>query len=273
MTSIQLCADDFGQDPLINEAVLNLFDLQRLSATSVLVEAPFVRSFHQEIQEAHKRGLQVGLHFNLTLPFASASRDHIRSLNAWIVSSQFRFNTTELILVALQKQLSLFEDTFGWLPDYIDGHQHVHQFPGIRETLIAEVIRRYPPDQVPWIRNTVLPTASASLPKKFKCNVLNLLGGQRFLQQLQAAKIATNQGFLGVYDFDQPTEEQYQQLMLAWLSIAKDNTLIMCHPATGVVLDDAIGTQRPIEYRYFKSAAFSDDLARLGVALTLGGFR
>jgi predicted glycoside hydrolase/deacetylase ChbG (UPF0249 family) len=71
MKSFQLCADDFGQDPFINEAILNLFNKSRMSATSVLIDANPATASINDLRVAYKQGLQIGLHFNLTHSFQS----------------------------------------------------------------------------------------------------------------------------------------------------------------------------------------------------------
>ncbi|MFX7329301.1 ChbG/HpnK family deacetylase, partial [Acinetobacter baumannii] len=40
-------------------------------------------------------------------------------------------------------QCALFEDATGRAPDYVDGHQHVHQLPQIREALVEVLVARY----------------------------------------------------------------------------------------------------------------------------------
>jgi predicted glycoside hydrolase/deacetylase ChbG (UPF0249 family) len=58
-------------------------------------------------------------------------------------------------LLSLKNQLSKFEDLLGFAPDYIDGHQHVHQFLGIGSIVIQELLSRYQGSNIPWVRNTL----------------------------------------------------------------------------------------------------------------------
>ena len=260
MKTIQLCADDFGQDPLINEAVLRLFYQQRLSATSVLIDGSHVASSVLALQNAHNDGLEVGLHFNLTLSFPRATQQNIKPLFQWIVLCQLGLLNSIEIEQAFQLQLSKFEDTFGFMPDYIDGHQHVHQFPKIGQIILGEVLKRYSSRSLPWIRNTLRPHNSRNIPQVSKAFVLEVLGGRSFFSLLKTYKLLSNNGFLGVYGFNTVNEAAYRELMLAWLMNAKSNTLIMCHPALETVNNDPIGSQRPIEFSYFSSDAFQEDL-------------
>lgn len=48
----------------------------------------------------------------------------------------------------IERQFDLFAQLAETLPEHVDGHQHVEQFPVIRDTLI----RRYPAAQRLWLR-------------------------------------------------------------------------------------------------------------------------
>jgi predicted glycoside hydrolase/deacetylase ChbG (UPF0249 family) len=258
--TIQLCADDFGQDPLINDAVFSLFYQKRLSATSVLIDGAHVASSALDLQNAHKDGLEVGLHFNLTLAFPQAILQNIKPLYQWILLSQLGLLNKVEIERAFQLQLTKFEDIYGFMPDYIDGHQHVHQFPGIGKIIVDETLKRYSSRSLPWMRNTLRPNNTRNIPQVSKAFILEVLGGKSFYALLSTTNFLSNSGFLGVYGFNVANEAAYRELMLAWLINAQNHTLIMCHPAAKIVNDDAIGSQRPIEFNYLSSTAFQEDL-------------
>ena len=48
------------------------------------------------------------------------------------------------IRAEIERQLDTFEKHLGFPPDHIDGHEHVHVLPGIRQSLFEVVSRRYP---------------------------------------------------------------------------------------------------------------------------------
>ncbi len=254
---ISICADDIGQDPAITEGCLRLFELKRISQISVLSQGHFDAQDAQSITSARNLGLEVGLHLNLTLPFDNQSL--IMPLNELIIKSHLRLLPVEKIRQSFDSQLKTFEDIFQFKPDFIDGHQHIHQFPQIREVLITQVLHQYL-DDLPWIRSTVLPKKIHQLPNALKCRLLNVLGGTTFLSLLKLNKIPCNNGFLGVYNFDAPDLGSYRTLMLKWLSLAQEGTLFMCHPANTQVHGDEIGKQRPIEFNYLESNQFLEDL-------------
>jgi len=254
---ISICADDIGQDPAIAQGCLRLFELKRISQISVLSQAPYVVQDTPSIILARSQGLQVGLHFNLTLPFVHTSFS--MPLNQLIMMSQLRLLPIEKIRQSFDSQIKTFEDIFQFKPDFIDGHQHVHQFPQIREVLIHQVLHHYS-GVLPWIRSTVLPSRTNQVPQAFKCNLLNVLGGSTFIHLLKQNNISCNNGFLGVYGFNVQDIKSYRDLMQQWLSMAQEATLLMCHPAIRPVDNDAIGNQRPIEFSYLESNQFLDDL-------------
>lgn len=267
MTTIQICADDFGQDPLINDAILQLFKAKCLSATSVLIDGPHVTSYLEELQKAHDNGLEVGLHFNLTIEFPNSGIHCIKTLYQWILLSQFGLINKHQIRQAVRSQLLKFENLLGFIPDYIDGHQHVHQFNGVGQIIIEEVLHRYSKESRPWIRNTLLPTNTSNIPQVAKCFMLQLLGGRQFKTLLNKMNLATNTGFLGVYGFNASNTAAYQKLVQAWLKNSQSNSLMMCHPAVGVVANDTIGHQRPIEFEYLSSNSFQEDLKNFHISI------
>ena len=95
MKTLLLCADDLGQNPAIDEACLDLFELGRLSAASVLSEAPHAATHQQALRQANDEGLQLGLHFNLTLPFQHLQPK--KNLATWIIQSQLQLVDTVFI--------------------------------------------------------------------------------------------------------------------------------------------------------------------------------
>lgn len=261
---ISICADDIGQDPAINEGCLELFQLKRLNAVSALVEAPYISEHRNAWQTARSQGLEIGLHFNLTLKFDDST--FCKALSSWILLSQLRLINTDSIRESFIKQLDLFTHHFGHLPDFIDGHQHIHQFPMIRDVLVNEVQKRFSTPESFWVRNTV-PPENSTLPDSLKCQLLTWLGGQALKSELDKRKIRSNDGFLGVYGFNANDSEAYRMRIRQWLKHSNNGALLMCHPANSAVLNDAIGKQRPIEFSYLKSDLFIQDLNEFNVAL------
>ena len=114
-------------------------------------------------------------------------------------------------------QLDAFESTLGQTPDYLDGHQHVHQFPRVRDALMEEMSLRYPGRQ-PWLRSTKRGTAG------FKPALIQALGQHGLARRAALLGFRQNRRLLGVYDFDPRAD--YRRLMRGWLAALPDGALL-----------------------------------------------
>ncbi|MDB5990826.1 MAG: hypothetical protein JWQ10_2229 [Herbaspirillum sp.] len=254
---IALCADDYAQNQAIDDGILSLLVEQRLSAVSCFSAAPrWLQQSAPALREA-AGAADVGLHFNLTEGFADAAPYRLRSL---ILRSLFTRLDSQWLHRQLNSQLDAFEAGFGKAPAFIDGHQHVHQLPGVRQVLLQVLESRYADSPI-WVRNTV----PASAAWRGKPVILKLLGGAMTATALRGAGVFSNRGFAGVYGFDRM---DYAACFAEWLRAAAPGMLIMCHPAAAVGSDDEIAAQRLVEYRFLKSPEFFRMLQGAGVALT-----
>ena len=257
-TTIALCADDYAQHRGIDDAVCALLEQRRLSAVSCMSTAPRwseLSAPRLREQAAGDAGADIGLHLNLTETFGAQPI----SLGGLIVKSYTRWLDRDALRSGLAHQFDAFEAAMGRAPDFVDGHQHVHQLPQVSEAVMELLERRYGARK-PWVRNTVpAPGVMGAKPA-----MLRMLGGVALARRLKAAGIATNAGFGGVYGFD---SGDYAGLFDEWLASAANGTLLMCHPAASTCAHDPIGRQRLVEYRFFSSDAFPALLAARGIRL------
>ncbi|WP_020394414.1 ChbG/HpnK family deacetylase [Thiolinea disciformis] len=256
---IRICADDYGLTQGINQAVINLFRSQAINCTSCMTEAPqWLNYSAPRLQEyiASDTTIEVGIHLNLTENFRTLNNKY--TLGQILKNSYSKNWSIQLLESELQRQCEWFEQGLKQAPRFIDGHQHIHQFPIIRDLVVKISEVRYANTEL-WIRNT-LPSKLTANPKT---HVLTLLGGRTLKQQLIKQAIKTNEGFLGVYNFS----GDYQTHMSQWLEQAQENSLIMCHPSTVVDVDDGIGAQRVKEYEFLVSDAFQNLLSQHGLTL------
>lgn len=249
MTPIALCSDDYAQNPGIDAGILQLLAHGRLSAVSCFSTAPAWRNTAAPAIREYAGQADIGLHFNLTEGFG---RTTMPSLHAVILRSLLKGMNATRVQQELERQLDAFEAGLGQPPDFIDGHQHVHQLLGVRQILLQVIKRRYAGRPL-WVRNTV----PANPAWRGKPQILKHLGGQALAASLNVSGIKTNHGFAGVYGFDR---EDYAACFDGWLAAAQPGMLIMCHPATKVYPDDVIAQQRVVEYRYFRSQQYLDML-------------
>lgn len=284
---MELCADDFALHPLVDQAVQQLAHAGRLSSTSCMTTSPHWPASARTAR-ALRGLLHVGLHFNLTESHANtyASAHSLRHILALAYTGRLRVQDMQPLWRA---QLDAFEDAMGTPPDFVDGHQHVHQLPGVREAMLRELARRYgAPSAWPRVRSTV---PVGRLWRDPKSTIIALLGGWTLTAQLRRLDAPANRGFAGVYGFDAPTTAAYGARMARWLEqlppqvpVAVDaataprgpgrpmpGSLLMCHPAAGEVPGDPIGAQRPLELAYLASDEFGQLLHRLHVRITLPG--
>lgn len=271
MKRIVLCADDYGQNSGISTAILTLARHGRLSATSCMSAA---RNWPAAARQLRASGVEidVGLHFTLIgegyldgAALGGATR--ARSVGQLIGSSYLRLIRKEAVIAALHRQLDLFQQHLGREPDFIDGHQHIHQLPVIRAALL-EVYRQRFARQRPYIRS--LAHIKASGHAGIKPQIIKALGARPLQQRLQRQQISHNRDFGGIYDFS--PQHDYAALMRYWLGHARDGALLMCHP--GLDEDsagsDPIAAARINEYRYLGSDEFLADCHTAGVQLVRG---
>lgn len=259
MRTINLCADDFGYHPAINQAVLGLLSQGRLSATSVMTNAPYAERGATDLKRWASLA-RVGLHINLT-EFEAASpagRSVIQPLKSLMYQAYRRRLSSTAVAEEIEAQLQLFIDYFGQLPSFIDGHQHVHQLPGVRRALL-NIYRRYYPDA----------TALVRLPKQrlyglhprywrlgLKPWLIRLTGAKRLGWLLTQNGIPHNTSFSGIYHFN---SDSYRHYFQAFLEQIDHEGWLMCHPAATIVPDDVIANARVQEYAYLSSLAFNED--------------
>lgn len=253
-----VCADDFGLNAAVNEAVLELAAGGRLSATSCLVDGYAIHDGARRLCGSHRAAVDVGLHLNLTEAFGDRSpRWRLPEL---IGRAYTRMLDREVIRREVCRQLTGFEDIFGAAPDHVDGHQHVHQLPVVRDVLFSELRSRYP-GRVPWLRSGRTPFGLLPL----KPAIISALGASAFAVDATEQGFATNGCLLGVYDFA-ASSETYSSYLDNWLRSTQPWDLLMCHPALGNDSRDPISSARWTEFGVLASTAFESMLRSQGVA-------
>ena len=253
---ISVCVDDFGLHEGVNRAALDLADRQRVSAISCLVEGPAWRAGAHALK-AHAAKVEVGLHLNFTEDFGQGG---CCSLKGLIARAYARMLDRAQIRDAIDRQFDGFEQAMGRLPDFVDGHQHVHQLPVIRDLLMAAMNQRYGPVR-PWLRSTLPPAAClrSGLPLSpvFKSWLIGRLGAKSLRALASQHGYPQNNRMIGVYGFEL-SEAVYVQNMKSWLACASDGDVLMCHPSLSWTGEDALQGARNQEYRVLSGETFSE---------------
>ena len=258
---ITVCADDHGHDPLLSATLIELAQRGRLNALSSLCNGP-----HWPAAAPALAGLpaavQCGLHFNLTLgaPLSATLRTQwptLPALPTLIVQAHLGALPLAAIEAELQAQWQAFVQASGRRPSHLDGHQHVHHLPGVRNAVLA-LARR---EQLP-LRGTGQVAGPGFAVKRM---LIERTGGRALQAAMANSKIRYSRVLLGVYDF---AATDYRALMQAWLAAAPDQGgLLMCHPSRGADPADPISAARQREATYLGSDAFIDDLQAAGFSL------
>lgn len=270
-TRIVLCADDYGQDPDISQAIINLLGQGRISATSCLVNTQDWLT-HAKWLAPFKESADIGLHFNLTegAPLSEAYRhaygESMPGLSSVLINALLRRLDSQAIEAECHAQIDRFIEGMGCYPRYVDGHQHVHQFPVVREALIRVYRQRLAAHQVylRWVNAPIRLRDIFQNPKKI---IIQWMGARPFKMQLDENNIPHNQSFAGIYSFSK--SRSYADYFRGFLGSIRDGGLIMCHPGLDSPnSNDVIAHARGVEYAYLSSAQFLADCAAYHIEIT-----
>jgi predicted glycoside hydrolase/deacetylase ChbG (UPF0249 family) len=256
-----VCADDFALDRGAIEATLALIKLGRVTATSALVDAPDWKAAASELKAVSDRA-DVGLHLNLTEALGGAAPTW--RLPSLVARSMLRWLPRWRVRDLVERQLDAFTDAFDRLPDFVDGHHHVHQLPIVRDQLI-ESVRRREPKSLPWLRICSPPPGDTDRKARF----IEMLGAHSLSQQARQAGLPASRCLVGVYGFDL-RRDAYLGRVRQWLQAGPEGTVYMCHPSTGPSASDKIGAARRMELGVLAGDAYAQTLARAGVTAVRG---
>jgi hypothetical protein len=270
---IWLCADDYGISPGVNAAIRELISRGRINATSVMMPAPNFGSDEaaalDTLNSGEKRAA-LGLHVTLTGPFKPISEGftplhdgRFLPLNDLLRAAMSRRLQSELLVIEIASQVRTFIDAFGRPPDFLDGHQHVHLFPQVRDAFL-KVIAEGAPDS--WVRQCgrARPVRRLHDRKALTLDILSVA----FRRKARQLGIAFNPAFAGTYSFN--AKAKFAKLFPRFLSGLPDGGLVMCHPGfvdAELKALDPLTTLREHEFAFFNSEAFPKALAEHGVAL------
>ena len=263
MKRLIVCADDFAASEVASLGIAALASAGRISATSAMVLSPRWAGDAAMLQ-AVRGQIDVGLHLDWTSEFARAA-GHGVSLRGAMLRAMLGGFDLKAARAVVERQLDAFEAVWKSPPDHIDGHQHVQQFAGIRQALVAAIAQRYLPKTRPYLR---LSTGVAT-DKGIKTKIIAAMGASKLARLATAHSIACTPALSGIYDFSGGTQ-RYADLMDHWLRGAPDGCIVMCHPATRADASDDIGAARAWEYAYLASDDFLQALTRAGVLVFRG---
>jgi predicted glycoside hydrolase/deacetylase ChbG (UPF0249 family) len=250
-----VCADDFAFSEAVSRGIAQLAARNRISATSAMVLSPRWPGDVAQLRDLRGR-LDVGLHLDWTSPLAIAA-GHGMSLGLAMLRSLAGGFDRAQVTAAIERQLDAFEAQWKAAPDHVDGHQHVHQFNGIRQPLLEVLDRRYGAAAGPWIRISRPVGEGTGL----KGRVVGAMGAAALAGELQRHGRSVSPALAGMYGFDGSSAD-YAARLEGWLRDAPAGAVLMCHPAAGADSDDPIGAARLREFEVWGGEAASAAFAR-----------
>ncbi len=230
---LTVCADDFGLAPGIDAAILDLVDRGRLAAVSCMVLGASWPCSASSLR-ASRANIEVGLHFTLThlapagpLP-RLAPHGQLPALAALVRSALSRRVDQGEIATELQRQIDRFEAAMGAPPDFIDGHQHVHQLPGVRNAVLAVMHQRLA-NRGAWLRYPAMPPGDGlihgvAIARSWAVSALGL----GFRDAGTRLGIPGNGTFRGIRNG--VGEPRFAELFRRFVRRLGPRPLLMCHP-------------------------------------------
>jgi predicted glycoside hydrolase/deacetylase ChbG (UPF0249 family) len=271
---VVLCADDYGLTDGVSRGILHLADAGRISATGAMTNMPGWPALAPALRERDKL-VAAGLHLNLTagaplrpMPGLAPS-GRFPALGAVVRGALSRRLPLDEIRAEIERQLDSFERAFGAPPAFVDGHQHVHALPGIREALIDALLARGYARR-PWLRDPS-DRMGAILARRVSAAkalaVAALSAG--FATSARQAGFGTNRGFSGFSPLDAAADPA-RVMESAFLRLGPA-PVVMCHPGHADEalrrLDPAVES-RERELAYLASEAFGRLVEERRISLT-----
>ncbi|MCC5777743.1 ChbG/HpnK family deacetylase [Nitratireductor sp. B36] len=219
--SIWLIADDYGFSPGVSETIRALLEAGRLSGTGCMT---LFDDWSNEAGALSTIGgpFAVGMHLTLTdFPALSTGRT-MPDLKRLLGNAE-----ADAIMSEADAQLARFREAFGRDPDFIDGHQHVHFLPPVRQWLIQR-FADVPSDKRPWLRGAPTLRAAPALVKA-KIVVARLLA-RNFDAEMRRHGFNVEGPLCGFYDWRRPGA--FARALDLFIDKAPNGAVVMCHPGT-----------------------------------------
>lgn len=266
-----ICADDYGLSDAVDDAVIELIQNNRLTATSCIVNGYHVKNSVSKLKQ-YVGEIDIGLHLFLTdgkpLSHQTAAGgliDQNENLNSFwklTASTYFRNLNFESAYNEIRKQIEMFSDLFGKMPDFIDGHKHVQQLPVIREALVKVIkdihispylrIAALPGN---WMKNVLLRFSPKLTLNSMIINYPGIKAGRLF----KKSGLHCNRYLLGYFHADCQTT--FSEIFKLYTNLSPiDRDIFFCHPGYEE-------KHRVDCFRFLLSGEFSRICSERGIAL------
>ncbi|WP_425231068.1 ChbG/HpnK family deacetylase [Sphingomonas sp.] len=229
----------------MSETIADLLGAGKLNATSCMTTMPGWPADAALLRRID-RPAQIGLHLTLTgerpltaTPMLAPDGVLPRIDPLTWAAMRGRLPLAE-IAAEVAAQFDAFAAAMGRAPDFVDGHQHAHALPGVRDIVLAETAQRAPDA---WLRDCT-DTVAGMLARPFRGKAIGSAFHSRgFARAVAAHGLRCNDGFSGHYDF----AGDYGALFPRFLRRPGAVHLVMCHPGRDAPAGDAIAAARVVE--------------------------
>jgi predicted glycoside hydrolase/deacetylase ChbG (UPF0249 family) len=225
-----VCADDYAISPGVSRGIRELAEAGRISATGAMTAMPHWPEAAAAIKPLTGR-VAIGLHLTLTdqRPLGPMTRlapgGRFPTIAAISRNARLGRLPREEIAAELARQLDAFETHLGRPPDFIDGHQHVHNVPVVRDLVLDAIATRLAAHRT-WVRDCWDDLGALARRASFEGALVAILG-YGLHRRARAKRIVANRGFTGVYPFGSVSLASEIPRMLAG---AGEHTMLMVHP-------------------------------------------
>ncbi|KZK86875.1 hypothetical protein PsAD46_02674 [Pseudovibrio sp. Ad46] len=256
---MRLVADDYAYTSEISKSILWLLENDKIQGTSCMVVTDAWPKDVTALKVLSKQrpDIQIGLHITLTGDWLKPSSSALEwaafpTMPQLLLKSHLRKLNTCQIEKEIASQIENFQRDFGRLPDFVDGHEHVHLFPQIRNACVKAL---HAAGFKGWVRQCGGPLKGVlKRPHRFKSLFLNYLSWL-FKKQADRYDIRYNRDFAGIYDFSMKSD--FSGLLEIWQQTASQDSVCMCHPGvshSNSDTPDPIAQSREREMRILSEA-------------------
>lgn len=241
-----LVADDYGLSPGVGEGIRALIVGHGIDGTGCMT---LFTEWRQEaeklLQTPHIEDAAIGLHLTLTdFPplngrglFAGSNR--LPPLKRLISACYLGGIDEAAIHGELDAQLDAFVAAVGRMPDYLDGHQHVHFLGPVRRWLVARRPRFAASGSVPWLRGAPAAGLAEGAAMRAKVLVVAALSAG-FNAAMCRASYQVLGPLAGFYDWR--AENGFPACLDYLERHSRPGMVVMCHPGR---IDDVLKARDP----------------------------
>jgi predicted glycoside hydrolase/deacetylase ChbG (UPF0249 family) len=260
MQNVIINADDYAMDAGVDAGILRLAEAGAVTAASAMALSPH---WPEAARAARDAPLSLGLHFDLTSPFVEGEIP-AQALPVLILRAEARLLDRGKLKREAARQLSLFDAACAAPPAFVDGHQHVHHLPGVREALLDALDDLYGSAA----RGIGLRICAPWRWRGLKAAIVAATGARSLARLAAARGNPVNSDFVGVYDFNPGA--RLGVLWEGWMAgLRGPLPLIMCHvaaPGLDGGEGDPIRLARLREFEWLASGQFQSLLRQAELA-------